>query len=137
MLLPEAKEILKKNGYRLVEDTDDSEGMSLKDKIANAEAFNDEDETADIMNKLQQRFDYDYGVGLKGYSVEGGADGEITIFNNYKELEHIVKVTFKDIYFITIVTRRPYRNDKTVKWSVDTTEACYDDIVSYIRNYRG
>lgn len=44
MLLSEAKEILKKNGYRLVEDTDDSEGMSLKDKIAMAKRFNNEPE---------------------------------------------------------------------------------------------
>lgn len=44
MLLKEAKEILKKNGYCLVEDTDDSEGMSLKDKIAMAKRFNNEPE---------------------------------------------------------------------------------------------
>lgn len=44
MLLSEAKEILKKNGYYLVEDTDDSEGMSLKDKITMAKRFNNEPE---------------------------------------------------------------------------------------------
>lgn len=163
MLFSEAKEILEKNGYRLVEDTDDSVGMSLKDKIANAAAFNnkdvtdDEDETADIMNRLQQRFDYDYGQGMKGYSVEGGYDedsgvGLITIFYNgkYKRntaaIDYLVKLTPRvDKYSISITVRRNIKtfdkNNKdhnlvgTRNFNWQTSKDAYQEIVNFITSF--
>lgn len=75
MKIGEAREILNKNGYILLEDTDESIGMSLKDKIEAAKKFNDvgpalknKDAVEDELEEYLE--EYEYNLPQDDYSLD-------------------------------------------------------------------
>ena len=71
-----------------------------------------------IMTALQQRFDYNYGIGLSGFDVEGGSEGRngyLIVYNsrNERRLRYEVKVKFRlGEYNCKIEKFREYYYDK-------------------------
>ena len=141
MLLREAKEILKKNGYRLVEDTDDSDGMSLKDKLAMAKKFNDGPAPANkpAFKWTGARFYNAIVDAVKARGLKAKRDLNVIIVRGIGEFgidggDDLMYRGSEDIERIRVYVNNDPYDFEVFNLDMQDVESCIEEIADFISN---
>lgn len=144
MLLSEAKEILKKNGYYLVEDTDDSVGMSLKDKLAMAKKFNDGPAPANkpAFKWTSTRFYNAIVDAVKARGLKAKRDLNCIIVRGIGEFDiddgdDLMYRAPEDVGRMRVYVNGDPQDFKVFNFDMQDLQSCIDEIADFICNYKG
>jgi len=144
MLLSEAKEILKKNGYRLVEDTDDSEGMSLRDKIAMAKKFNDGPAPANkpAFKWTGTRFYNAIVDAVKARGLKAKRDLNCIIVRGVGDFDFdggddLMYRAPEDVGRMRVYVNGDPQEFEVFNFDMQDLQSCIDEIADFICNYKG
>ena len=144
MLLSEAKEILKNNGYYLVEDTDDSEGMSLRDKIAMAKKFNDGPAPAKkpSFKWTSTRFYNAIVDAVKARGLKAKRDLNCIIVRGVGDFDidggdDLMYRAPEDVGRMRVYVNGDPQDFEVFNFDMQDLKSCIDEIADFICNYKG
>lgn len=144
MLLSEAKEILKKNGYYLVEDTEDSVGMSLRDKIAMAKKFNDGPAPAKkpAFKWTSTRFYNAIVDAVKARGLKAKRDLNCIIVRGVGDFDidggdDLMYRAPEDVGRMLVYVNGDPQEFEVFNFDMQDLQSCIDEIADFICNYKG
>ena len=133
MLLREAKELLKRNGYRLVEDTDDLDGMSLRAKIAMAKKFNNNWTNAKFYDAIVD------AITARGLNAKHRKDSIIVsgVGEFLIDMADLKDRGTEDIARVLVYVNNDEYDFEVFNLDMQDVESCVEEIVDFICSNEG